>query len=327
MPATATSAAEPRRRIRPSYIYASATLLLVVAALLAAADAGERAGRLGNWQAFALGVTQGLTELLPISSSGHLILVPWLANWHYLENHADFNKTFDVALHLGTLIAVVVYFWADVARYVGAWFVSVRRRAVTTTDERIAWWIFAATIPTAIAGAAGEETIETRLGQPYQIAIFLAVFGVLLWLVDRLPEERRIGQLGFQRAFLVGISQILALMPGVSRSGITITSGRLARLDRDSAARFAFLLLIPIVFGAVVYKGIKHVVLHSLPAGSIGPFLVGTLAAAGVGLVVIDLLLSYVRRHDYSAFVVYRLLAAAAILAVIASGWRTGHFG
>jgi len=327
MPATATSAAEPRRRIRPSYIYASATLLLVVAALLAAADAGEKAGRLGDWQAFALGVTQGLTELLPISSSGHLILVPWLANWHYLENHADFNKTFDVALHLGTLIAVVVYFWADVARYVGAWFVSVRRRAVTTTDERIAWWIFAATIPTAIAGAAGEETIETRLGQPYQIAIFLAVFGVLLWLVDRLPEERRIGQLGFQRAFLVGISQILALMPGVSRSGITITSGRLARLDRDSAARFAFLLLIPIVFGAVVYKGIKHVVLHSLPAGSIGPFLVGTLAAAGVGLVVIDLLLGYVRRHDYSAFVVYRLLAAAAILAVIASGWRTGHFG
>jgi len=327
MPATATSAAEPRRRIRPSYIYASATLLLVVAALLAAADAGEKAGRLGDWQAFALGVTQGLTELLPISSSGHLILVPWLANWHYLENHADFNKTFDVALHLGTLIAVVVYFWADVARYVGAWFVSVRRRAVTTTDERIAWWIFAATIPTAIAGAAGEETIETRLGQPYQIAILLAVFGVLLWLVDRLPEERRIGQLGFQRAFLVGISQILALMPGVSRSGITITSGRLARLDRDSAARFAFLLLIPIVFGAVVYKGIKHVVLHSLPAGSIGPFLVGTLAAAGVGLVVIDLLLGYVRRHDYSAFVVYRLLAAAAILAVIASGWRTGHFG
>ena len=327
MPATATSAAEPRRRIRPSYIYASATLLLVVAALLAAADTGEKAGRLGDWQAFALGVTQGLTELLPISSSGHLILVPWLANWHYLENHADFNKTFDVALHLGTLIAVVVYFWADVARYVGAWFVSVRRRAVTTTDERIAWWIFAATIPTAIAGAAGEETIETRLGQPYQIAIFLAVFGVLLWLVDRLPEERRIGQLGFQRAFLVGISQILALMPGVSRSGITITSGRLARLDRDSAARFAFLLLIPIVFGAVVYKGIKHVVLHSLPAGSIGPFLVGTLAAAGVGLVVIDLLLGYVRRHDYSAFVVYRLLAAAAILAVIASGWRSAHFG
>jgi undecaprenyl-diphosphatase len=327
MSATATSAAEPRRRIRPSYIYASAALLLLLAALLAAADAGEKSGRLGDWQAFALGVTQGLTELLPISSSGHLILVPWLANWHYLESHPDFNKTFDVALHLGTLIAVVVYFWADVARYVGAWFASLRRRAVTTTDERIAWWIFAATIPTAVAGAAGEDTIETRLGQPYQIAIVLAVFGVILWLVDRLPEERGIGQLGFRRAFLVGISQILALMPGVSRSGITITTGRLARLDRDSTARFAFLLLIPIVFGAVVYKGVKHIVLGSLPAGWGGPFLVGTLAAAAVGLVVIDLLLGYVRRHDYSIFVAYRLLAAGAILAVIASGWRGAHFG
>jgi undecaprenyl-diphosphatase len=327
MPATAASAAEPRRRIRPSYVYASAALLLLVAALLAAADVGEKPGRLGDWQAFALGVTQGLTELLPISSSGHLILVPWLANWHYLENHVDFNKTFDVALHLGTLIAVVVYFWSDVVRYVRAWFVSVRRRAATTTDERIAWWIFAATIPTAIAGAVGEDTIETKLGQPYQIAIFLAVFGVILWLADRLPEERRIGELGFRMAFLVGVSQILALMPGVSRSGITITTGRLARLDRDAAAQFAFLLLIPIVFGAVVYKGIKHLVLHSLPAGSLGPFAVGTLAAAAVGLVAIDLLLGYVRRHDYSVFAVYRLAVAAGILAVIASGWRGAHFG
>ena len=327
MPATAVPAAEPRRRIRPSLVYAAAGILLLLAALLAVADVGEKAGRLGDWQAFVLGITQGLTELLPISSSGHLILVPWLANWHYLENHTDFNKTFDVALHLGTLVAVVVYFWADVVRYVGAWFVSVRRRAITTTDERIAWWIFAATIPTAIAGAAGEETIESKLGQPYQIAIFLAVFGVLLWLADRQPQQKRIGELGFWTAFAVGISQILALMPGVSRSGITITTGRFAKLDRDAAARFAFLLLIPIVFGAVVYKGVKHVILNPLPAGSVGPFVVGTLAAAGVGLVAIDLLLGYVRRRDYSPFVVYRLLAAAAILAIIASGWRGAHFG
>ena len=327
MAATASTAAEPRRRIRPSYVYATAGVLLLVAALLALADVGEKAGRLGDWQAFTLGVTQGLTELLPISSSGHLILVPWVAQWHYLENHADFNKTFDVALHLGTLIAVVVYFWADVVRYMRAWFASVRQRSVTTEDQRVSWWIFAATIPTAIAGALGEDTIETKLGQPYQIAIFLAVFGVLLWLADRLPQQRRIGELGFRRAFLVGVSQILALMPGVSRSGITITTGRFARLDRDAAARFAFLLLIPIVFGAVVYKGIKHVVLHSLPAGSAGPFVVGTLAAAAVGLVAIDLLLGYVRRHTYTVFVIYRLVLAAAILIVIASGWRGAHFG
>jgi undecaprenyl-diphosphatase len=327
MAATASTAAEPRRRIRPSYVYATAGVLLLVAALLAVADVGEKAGRLGDWQAFTLGVTQGLTELLPISSSGHLILVPWVAQWHYLENHTDFNKTFDVALHLGTLIAVVVYFWADVVRYVSAWFASVRRRSITTDDQRVSWWIFAATIPTAIAGALGEDTIETKLGQPYQIAIFLAVFGVLLWVADRLPQQRRIGDLGFRRAFLVGVSQILALMPGVSRSGITITTGRFARLDRDAAARFAFLLLIPIVFGAVVYKGLKHVVLHPLPAGSAGPFLVGTLAAAAVGLVAIDLLLGYLRRHTYTVFVIYRLALAAAILIVIASGWRGAHFG
>jgi len=327
MAATASTAAEPRRRIRPSYVYSTAGVLLLVAALLAIADVGEKAGRLGNWQAFILGITQGLTELLPISSSGHLILVPWVAQWHYLENHPDFNKTFDVALHLGTLIAVVVYFWTDVVLYVGAWFASVRQRSITTDDQRVSWWIFAATIPTAIAGAVGESTIESRLGQPYQIAIFLAVFGVLLWYADRQPQDRRVDQLGFRRAFLVGISQILALMPGVSRSGITITTGRFAHLDRDAAARFAFLLLIPIVFGAVVYKGLKHVVLHSLPAGSVGPFVVGTLAAAAVGLVAIDLLLGYLRRHDYTFFVIYRLVLAAAILIVIATGWRGAHFG
>jgi len=324
MSATAASAAEPVRRVRPAYVYSAAGFLLLVALVLTLAGVGERAGRLTDWQALVLGITQGFTELLPISSSGHLILVPWLANWHYLENHPDFNKTFDVALHLGTLVSVVVYFWEDVVRYTGAWLTSVRRRSVTGEDQRIAWWIFAATIPTALAGAVGESTIEDRLGQPYQIAILLAVFGILLWVADRQPQERTIGQLGFWTAFAVGISQILALVPGVSRSGITITTGRFAR---DTAARFAFLLLIPIVFGAVVFKGAKHVVFGTLPAGSIGPFLVGTLAAAAIGLIAIDLLLGFVRKHDYTIFVLYRLVAAAAIIAVIASGWRGAHFG
>src|SRR3954451_21297791 len=136
MPAsTAVPAAEPRRRIRPTYVYGTAGILLLIAVFLAIADAGEKSGRLGDWQAFVLGVTQGLTELLPISSSGHLILVPWLADWHYLEAHPDFNKTFDVALHLGTLVAVVAYFWADVVRYVGAWFRSVAHRSIRSAEE------------------------------------------------------------------------------------------------------------------------------------------------------------------------------------------------
>jgi len=301
-------------------------VLLLVAVILSFADVGEKAGRLSDWQAFVLGVTQGLTELLPISSSGHLILVPWIADWHYLEAHPDFNKTFDVALHLGTLVAVVAYFWADVKLYVGAWFRSVSHRSIRTTDERIDWWIFAATVPAAIAGALGESTIENHLGQPWQIAIFMSVFAVLLYIADRSLQERKIENLGFWPAFWIGTSQILALMPGVSRSGITITTGRFLRLERDAAARFAFLLLIPIVFGAVVYKGLKDVVLNPLPAGSIGPFVVGTMAATAVGLIAIDLLLGYLRRHDYTVFVIYRLVLAALIVIVIASGWRSAHF-
>jgi len=324
--APATPIVRTRLRRGPRLVYVSAAILLLVAIVVAAARMGEKAGRLSDWQALVLGITQGLTELLPISSSGHLILVPWISDWHYLETHKDFNKTFDVALHLGTLVAVVVYFWGDVVRYVRAWFASVGKRAVTSTDERLSWIIFAATIPAAIAGALGEDAIENHLGQPWQIAIFLSVFGLLLWLADRTAERLEIRQLPFWTGFAIGVSQILALMPGVSRSGISITTGRFSGLTRDAAARFSFLLLIPIVAGAVIYKGIKHVVLNSLPAGSTGPFLVGTVAAAAVGLVAIDLLLGYVRRRDYTPFVVYRLLLAVAIVIVIASGWRHSTF-
>src|SRR5256885_11113114 len=145
-----------RRRL----LYCSAAGLLALGLVLAALGVGESPGKLSDWQAFTLGIVQGLTELLPISSSGHLILVPWLADWHYLETHKDFNKTFDVALHLGTLVAVVAYFWGDVVRYIGAWFASIGKRAVSNADERLAWIIFAATIPAGLAGAAGEEPIE-----------------------------------------------------------------------------------------------------------------------------------------------------------------------
>jgi undecaprenyl-diphosphatase len=307
-------------------VYAAAALVFAVAVLLAAARVGEKPGRLSDWQALVLGIVQGATELLPVSSSGHLILVPWVANWHYLETHESFNKTFDVALHLGTLVAVVLYFWAEIVRYVVAWVRSIGRRAIATADERIAWAVAAATVPAAVAGAAGESVIEKHLGEPWQIAITLSVFGMLLWLADRLPERRRLDEIGVRNGFLVGLAQVLALMPGVSRSGITITAARAYRLDRDSAARLSFLLLVPVVLGAVVYKGVKHVVLESLPAGSTGPFVVGTLAAAAVGLVAIDVLLGYVRRHDYSPFVLYRLAVAVAIVAVIASGARNATF-
>ena len=311
---------------RRAVVYGTALVLLAVAFVLALFGVGEEAGKLTDWQAFTLGVVQGLTELLPISSSGHLILVPWLFDWQYLKEHEDFNQTFDVALHLGTLVAVVVYFWADIVRLVAAWFRSVGRRAIETADERIAWLVFVASIPAALAGAVGEQAIEDHLGEPWQIAINLAVFGCLLWVADRSAQTRRLEDLGLWTALGVGAAQALALMPGVSRSGITITAGRFLKLDRDSAARMSFFLLIPIVFGAVLYKGLTDVVFGGLPSGSTGPFVVGTVAAAGAGLIAIELLLGYVRRHDYTVFVVYRLCLAAAILIIIATGVREATF-
>ena len=183
-----------------------------------------------------------------------------------------------------------------------------------------------ATIPAAIAGAVGEQTIADHLGEPWQIAILFAAFGVLLWLADRSPQERGMSDLGLGHALVMGLAQSLALIPGVSRSGITITAGRFLRLDRDSAARFSFLLLVPTVLGAVIWKGIGDVLLGDLPPGWKGPFVVGVLAAAGSGLLAIHGLLGYVRRHNYSVFVIYRLVAALLILLLIASGARSATF-
>jgi undecaprenyl-diphosphatase len=312
--------------MRRAAVWVAAAAALALAVVLAALGVGEEEGALGNWQALVLGLVQGLTELLPISSSGHLILVPWLADWQYLKEHDEFNQTFDVALHLGTLVAVAAYFRRDIAALLAAWLASVRRRRIAGPSERVAWFVFVATIPAALVGAVGEHFIAETLGEPWQIAIFLAAFAVVLYLADRRPQTTRMDELGLGTALGVGVAQSLALMPGVSRSGVTISAARLLGLDRDSAARFSFLLLVPITLGAVLYKGVTEVVLSDLPPGSGGPFVVGTLAAAVSGLAAISALLGYVRRHDYSVFVVYRLAAAAAVLLLIATGVREAGF-
>src|SRR5919197_1126446 len=232
-------------RRRTTFVAAGA--LLVLAALLTLLGVGDRAGALPNWQAFVLGVVQGLTELLPVSSSGHLILVPWLGDWRYLEEHDAFNQTFDVALHLGTLFAVLAYFRREIVELLAAFFGSLARRRIRTQSERVAWAVFVATIPAALVGAALEDPIANHLGEPWQIAILLALFAGVLWVADRRPEQRGMERLSIPEAFVVGGAQALALMPGVSRSGITLTAGRFLGLTRDHAARFSFLLLAPIV--------------------------------------------------------------------------------
>jgi undecaprenyl-diphosphatase len=307
-------------------VYSVAGAALGLALVLTIAGTGDDPAALSNGQAFVLGVVQGLTELLPVSSSAHLILVPWGYDWTYLKQNDRFNQTFDVALHLGTIVAVAAYFWGDVVRLVHALWRSLRRRAVETPDERIAWFVVVATIPAGVVGLLGENAIADNLGEPWQIAILLAAGALLLWWADRSPQERTMGDLGLGPAVAMGFAQALALAPGVSRSGITITAGRLLRLDRDSAARFSFLLLLPTVLGALVLKGVGDVLLGDLPEGWVGPFLVGTLAALGSGLLAIDWLLGYVRRHTYDVFVLYRLVLAGIVALVIVSGVRAATF-
>ncbi len=312
--------------MRRSVVYSVAGAALGLAALLTLAGVGDDPAALTNGQALALGIVQGLTELLPISSSGHLILVPWGADWTYLKENDRFNQTFDVSLHLGTLVAVGAYFWTDVVRLVRAWLGSVGRRRIESSDERIAWFVFVATIPAGVVGLLGENLIADNLGEPWQILILLAGGALLLLWADRSPQNRAMGELGLRNALVMGCAQALALAPGVSRSGITITAGRFMRLDRDGAARFSFLLLLPTVLGAVALKGVGDVLLGDLPNGWEGPFAVGTLAALGSGLLAIDWLLGYVRRHTYDVFVFYRLVIAALVLLAIVSGVREATF-
>jgi undecaprenyl-diphosphatase len=276
-------------------------------------------------EALLLGVVQGLTEFLPISSSGHLILVPWLQDYHFLQNHESFNKTFDVALHAGTLVAVLIYFRVEIVRLLGALWTSLRRRAIEGSDERVAWAIVVGTVPAVIAGGIGESFVEDHLGEPWQIAILMIVFGLVLAYADRRPQREALEQVGPRQGLYIGLAQVLALAPGVSRSGITISAARFLGLDRDSAARISFLLLAPVTAGAVVYKAFKAVS-EGLPHDVAGPLIVGTVAAAISGYLAIAGLLAIVRRHSYDGFVVYRVLAGLAILLVIATGLRPATF-
>ena len=178
-----------------------------------------------------------------------------------------------------------------------------RRRSVETEDEKIGWIIVVATVPAAIIGAAFQSVIEDRLGKPWQIAILIAVFALVLYWADRRPERKQLGDAQPSPGTAVGLAQSLALAPGVSRSGITISAGRFLGLTRDAAARLSFLLLVPIVLGAVLLKGYSDVIKGELPSGWVGPFVVGTIASAGAGLLAINWLLGYVRGHNYTVFV------------------------
>lgn len=276
-------------------------------------------------EALLLGIVQGLTEFLPISSSGHLILVPWLQDYTFLQDHPSFHRTFDVSLHIGTLVAVLSYFHRELRAVIAGFFRTVRKRSIGPGDELLAWVIIVGTIPAVIVGGLGESWIEDNLGEPWMIAIGLIVFGLVLAVADRRPQDQTITDVNLRKALAIGGAQALALFPGVSRSGVTISAGRLLGLDRDSAARVSFLLLVPVTAGAGALQAYEALE-EGLPPDVAGPMLVGFLAAAASGYVAIAGLLALVRRHSYDGFVVYRVLVGVGVLAVIATGLRPPTF-
>ena len=260
-------------------------------------------------RAVVLGILQGLGEFLPISSSGHLIVVPWLMGW------PDSGLAFDVALHLGTLAAVALAFWRDWLRLLrGGLRGVVSGRPLADPDARLLVYLALATLPGAVAGLLLDEWAETAFRSPALVALMMALMGVVLWAADRRAGTGAgAGAVSLRDALLIGFAQALAIVPGTSRSGATISMALLLGQRREAAARFSFLLALPITAGAALVK---------VPAlvrsgAELTPVLVGMLAAAVAGIIAIRFLLSYVRTRSYLPFVWYRFAFALVVLAVL----------
>jgi undecaprenyl-diphosphatase len=272
-------------------------------------------------QAFVLGLVQGLGEFLPISSSGHLIVVPWLFGWE------DHGLAFDVALHLGTLGAVAFAFAGDWGRLVrGGVRGLLTGRPWADADSRLLWLLALASVPGAVAGVLLDHWAETTFRSPGLVGLTMAAMGGVLFLADRKaaaggagPEERL--DISTRDALLVGLAQSLAIVPGVSRSGATISMGLFLGHRRDQAARFSFLLALPITFGAVIVKVPKLL----REATDLAPVAIGLLTAAAFGFLAIRLLLAYVRTRDYRPFVAYRLGFALVVWSILLA--RSAHLG
>jgi undecaprenyl-diphosphatase len=271
-------------------------------------------------QAIVLGIVQGLTEFLPVSSSGHLIVVPFLLGWQ--DPFID-SLAFSVMLHIATLLALLLYFREDWLRLVPAGLAVIRDRSVRDDpDRRLAWLLVVATIPAVIVGVVLNDPIENAFRRPELVAMTLVIGAAILYLADRLgARSRGMETISFPLALGIGAAQALALVPGVSRSGISISAGLFAGLDRESAARFAFLMAAPITAGAGLWE------LRKVLAGEAGvdlpivPLLAGMLAALIAGLLAIAVLLRYLRTHGLTVFVVYRLALAAVVVVAWLSLW------
>lgn len=270
-------------------------------------------------QAIVLGVVQGLTEFLPVSSSGHLIVVPALLGW---DDPFLASLAFSVMLHVATLLALLLYFRADWLRLIPAGLATIRDRSFRgDPDRRLAWLLAASTIPAVIVGVTLNDLIETAFREPRLVAVTLVVGGVILWLADRLGSRtRRIENLTFPMALGIGAAQALALVPGISRSGISISAGLFAGLDREAAARFAFLMATPITAGAGLWE-LRKILAGESVALPLLPLAAGMVASLLAGLVAIAVTLRFLRTHSVTVFVVYRIALAALVVVAWLGLW------
>jgi undecaprenyl-diphosphatase len=269
--------------------------------------------------ALILGALQGFTEVLPISSSAHLILFPWLLGWP----NPDDKLAFDVALHLGTFFALTIYFRRDIIEMFFNTFEAISTRSLDTPAKRLPFLIVAATVPAAIVGKLFEHKLEEIFrSNQLLIASFLIVFGLILGLVDMLGRKRRIlDEINTGNALIIGLLQCLALIPGVSRSGITITAGLMLGFTRETAARFSFLMSLPIVAGAALLKTVD-IFKHGIPAGEGLPMLIGIVASAITGYISVAFLLRFVQKQSLAPFVWYRVVVGAGLIIAILSGFK-----
>jgi undecaprenyl-diphosphatase len=266
-------------------------------------------------QALVMGIVQGLTEFLPVSSSGHLIVVPFLFGW---GDAFITSLAFSVMLHIGTLFALLVYFRHDWVRLVPAGLAAARDRSLAgDPDRKLAWLLVAATVPAAIAGVLLDKVIETSFREVGLVAVTLVVGGGILWFADRRgARSRGVQDVTLPIALGVGVAQAIALIPGISRSGISIAAARLAGLDRAAAARFSFLMATPVTLGAALFEVRRLVAGEAGVDVSVGPLVVGMVAAFISGTLAIGVLLRYLRTSSLDVFVWYRVLIAAVVLVV-----------
>lgn len=273
--------------------------------------------------AIVLGIVQGLSEFMPISSSGHLALVPWLFGWDDFGDNDSLAKTFDVALHIGTLGGAVAYFRADIVTYAreGLRLVVPANRATATTDGRIAWLLVVSAIPAAITGAALDSTIEELDDVYWLIGVMLIAGGVLLLVADRLGGPRDGKDFSLRDALLMGLGQAAALQPGVSRSGVTITVARALRFDRVAAARLSFLMSLPIIAGAGAYKLLDVLGEGGIPSDFLGAFVAGTATAAVTGYAAVWGTIRFVQTRTFAPFVGYRVIVGLGVIGLVLAGF------